>query len=351
MTAHVARWLFVGSYTDGRAGGIYTLEFDGRTDALRVMHEGGHAPNPSFIVQRGRHLYAAHELETRGCLAAYEVLDDGSLACRGACSAPAEAGTCFVAVDPNGRCLYGANYVSGSLACCMLSADGWPSGGLPAIPHQGSSANSERQASAHVHSIFFVPGADVLAAVDLGIDEVVLYRTEACGALERPAANRVVVPAGSGPRMLAFRPGQRLVALVDELANNVRLFRFDAAGLAWEAAGVLELTDALTCDGRAVLAAHPAFSPDGRRLYVSVRGLDVIVAFELDEADAVIRRAAFPSGGRSPRHFSLSPDGKLLAVANQDSNSVVMFAVDTTTGELSELTQLAIPHPSCVIWS
>lgn len=348
--ACVAQRLFVGSYTDGRAGGIYTLELGERMDALRIVHEGGHAANPSFLALRGRHLYAAHELETRGCLAAYEALADGSLVCRGTCSSPHEAGTCFVAVDPGGRCLYGTNYLSGSIACCTLSTDGWPSGGLPAVPHCGSSANSERQASAHVHSISFIPGTEVLAAVDLGIDEVVLYRFESCGALERPPAGHVSVPAGSGPRMLAFRPGQRLAALVDELANNVQLFQFDASGLTWEATEVLELTDALACDGRVVLAAHPAFSPDGRRLYVSVRGLDAIVVFELDEAGAVIGRAAFPSGGHGPRHFSLSPDGRLLAVANQESDNVVLFAVDVATGGLSELTRLTIPQPSCVIW-
>ena len=39
-----------------------------------------------------------------------------------------------------------------------------------------------------------------------------------------------------------------------------------------------------------------------------------------------------PTGGETPRHFSLSPDGRLLFVANQGSNTVVPFAIDAATG-------------------
>ena len=103
------RLLFAGTYTDGRAGGIFELAFNEEAGSLRIVREAGKAPNPSFVVQRGRHLYAAHELDDRSCLAAYAIEGDGSLVCRGSCSSPEDAGTCFVAVHPDGRCLYGAN--------------------------------------------------------------------------------------------------------------------------------------------------------------------------------------------------------------------------------------------------
>ncbi len=354
---HAPQRLFAGSYTeDGGDPGIYTLAFDEAECRLRVERRSGCAPNPSFLTLRNSMLYAAHELPDRGRVAAYAVQDDGALVCRGACMSPSDAGTCHATVHPSGRCLYGADYESGSISCCTLAPDGSPSGGLPSVRHHGSSANRQRQASAHVHSTAFVPGTDVLAAVDLGVDEVALYRTGACGALEQPPAARVAVPAGSGPRMLAFHPLLRLAALVDELANDVLLFRFDAAGLAWRPAGRLQLLDqsagrgARADDGRAVLAAHPAFSPDGRHLYVSVRGLDEIVLFALDEDAAPTGRAVFPSGGRGPRHFSLSPDGRLLAVANQDSDEAVLFALDAASGAPRELARLSLHRPSCIVW-
>ena len=372
-----SRRLFVGTYTDdGASEGIYALAFDEAERNLRVVIAGTHAPNPSFLVRTESALHVAHELADRSCLAVYSVADDGSLACRGTCSSPADAGTCFVAAHPDGRCLYGANYESGSVGLCLLAADGSPCGGLPSVRHAGSGPNRARQSAPHVHSASFVPGTSLLAAVDLGCDTVTLYRAEVTGTLETPPVETVHVPAGSGPRMLAFHPHLPLAALVNELANNVLLFRFDRAGRHWEQVKRLELptatgeceTDdacettngasasantagnAAAADKSAVLAAHPAFSPDGRHLYVSVRGGDRLALFDIDADGGASPQADYPSGGRGPRHFSLSPDGDHLAVANQGSGEVVLFALDTASGAPHEEARISIPQPSCIIW-
>ena len=129
--ARAKRRLFVGTYTEGTASeGIYVLAFDEDGRRLHIVNAGTHAPNPSYLVraqptgeQAGAEagaqtklggsetstLYAAHELADRSCLAAYEAAEDGTLCCRGTCSSSADAGTCFAAVHPGGRCLYGAN--------------------------------------------------------------------------------------------------------------------------------------------------------------------------------------------------------------------------------------------------
>ena len=341
------RRLFAGSYTDGADEGIYAIAFDESRLRLGIEHVGGHAPNPSFLVRSGSLLHAAHELDDRGCLAAYRIADDGSLSCRGACSSPQDAGTCFVAVHPHSQCLYGANYLSGSVGLCALSVDGTPCGGLPSVRHAGLGPIRARQASAHVHSASFVPGTNLLAVVDLGCDTVSLYRADVAGALVTPPVETVRAAAGSGPRMLAFHPRLPLAALVNELANDVALYRFGATGLGWQQVGRLELP-VVPGDVR---AAHPAFSPDGRRLYVSVRGSDRLCMFQVDERGGVSGCDDFPSGGRGPRHFALSPAGDFLAVANQDSDAIVLFALDAATGTPHEIARLEVSQPSCVAWA
>lgn len=88
------------------------------------MRADGCGANPTYLAQRGSLLFAAHELDSCGRMAAYAIEPDVSLTCRGACTAPYDAGTCFVLPDPNGRNLFGANYLSGSVACCALLDDG-----------------------------------------------------------------------------------------------------------------------------------------------------------------------------------------------------------------------------------
>ena len=38
--------------------------------------------------------------------------------------------------------------------------------------------------------------------------------------------------------------------------------------------------------------------------------------------------------GRIPRHFEVSPDGRFIAAANQDTSNIIMFRLDPATGRL-----------------
>ncbi|MFQ9181130.1 MAG: beta-propeller fold lactonase family protein [Eggerthella lenta] len=103
MSADVApalRRLFVGSYTDGAdRGGIRTIVFGEGGGEAHVVRADGCGANPTYLAQRGSLLFAAHELDSCGRMAAYAIEPDGSLTCRGACTAPYDAGTCFVLPD------------------------------------------------------------------------------------------------------------------------------------------------------------------------------------------------------------------------------------------------------------
>ena len=50
--------------------------------------------------------------------------------------------------------------------------------------------------------------------------------------------------------------------------------------------------------------------------------------------------------GQTPRNFALDPSGRLLLVANQNSNNVVTFRVDPKTGLLTPTGQtVEVPSP------
>lgn len=161
------------------------------------------------------------------------------------------------------------------------------------------------------------------------------------------AAETVRVPAGSGPRMVAYHPRLPMAALVNELACDVLVFRIDEGGLHWRIVEQLSLPQAPSGDA---LAAHIAFSPDGRQLYASVRGSDQLVVFPVDGQGRVAGRCDVASGGKGPRHFSPSPDGRFLAVANLASDDVRLFERDAD-GMLRAVACVDVPQPACVIWN
>ncbi|CAF4617793.1 unnamed protein product [Rotaria sp. Silwood1] len=51
----------------------------------------------------------------------------------------------------------------------------------------------------------------------------------------------------------------------------------------------------------------------------------------------------------TPRNFNISPNGKFLIVANQDSNNLVLFTIDQITGKLTTTGSIvSISKPTCV---
>jgi hypothetical protein len=56
-----------------------------------------------------------------------------------------------------------------------------------------------------------------------------------------------------------------------------------------------------------------------------------------------------PTGGREPRNFAIDPTGSFLLAANQKSHNIVMFRIDTGSGELSRTGhEVEISMPVCV---
>jgi 6-phosphogluconolactonase len=56
-----------------------------------------------------------------------------------------------------------------------------------------------------------------------------------------------------------------------------------------------------------------------------------------------------PTLGKEPRHFALDPAGKWMIVANQNSDSLVVFRIDEQTGRLVPAGVTAkVPMPVCV---
>jgi len=56
-----------------------------------------------------------------------------------------------------------------------------------------------------------------------------------------------------------------------------------------------------------------------------------------------------PTLGRTPRNFRIDPTGNFLLAANQDSNSIVLFAIDPDTGKLTPKGHsLDVAAPTCV---
>lgn len=77
----------------------------------------------------------------------------------------------------------------------------------------------------------------------------------------------------------------------------------------------------------------------GRFVYVSNRGHNSIAVFAVDQTTGNLSPVSIQqTGGKCPRHFGLSPCGRFAVVGDQDSNVVRVFKVCPNNGTL-ELVQ------------
>lgn len=345
--------VFIGTYTTDGSKGIYVYRFQPETGELVFTGHTAQETDPSFLAPSvdGRTLYSVSETgnfdgKPTGAVSAWR-LDPASGALAFLNRQPS-GGTspCHLSVTADGRFVAAASYGSGTVCLLPVAADGslQPGG---TVQHEGSGPNAKRQKGPHAHSITPDPSTGRLYAADLGIDQIRLYDI-ADGALKSADPAALVMPAGVGPRHLAFHANGRWLYVINEMGNSVTLFtRADAQSPFVLVESVPTLPEGW--EGEST-CADIHIHPNGQFLFGSNRGHDSIVSYRIDPATGKLTLVGHtPSGGRQPRNFALDPSGRFLYAAHQKSGNVVGFRVDPATGGLSPIGfELMIPTPVCV---
>ena len=343
---------FVGSYTKADFGeysaegnGIYTCSLDKSTGEMTLLSCSENIVNPTYLTldKAGKQLYSLQEIGNQPTGLSYRINQDSSLSVMNEQNITG-GGPCHVSLDKDEQFVAMANYGSGNVVLFSKLEDGSLSKELDSIQHVGSSINTDRQEGPHAHAAVFTDD-DLLLVVDLGLDEIKRYK------LDRAAGKLIThdslkVPAGHGPRHLVFHPSGKYLFVVNELISSISIFDYSQA-----TPKLLETVSTLPDDTQvesycAAIRIHPS----GNYIYASNRGHDSIAVFSFDAATADLKPIEFTStGGQLPRDFNIDASGKLLIAANQQSNSLLSFWLDSDTGKLSPTGhELEIGTPVCV---
>jgi len=346
--------VYFGTYTDGDSQGIYQSEFDLASGELSDPELAAEVVNPSFLAihPSRKFLYAVSEIslldgQTTGGVSAFAIDRSGGTLKLLNQQSSQGAGPCHLVVDATGGAVLVANYGGGSVASLPLAADGRLGAAASAIQHEGHSVDPGRQQEPHAHSINIDPENRFAVAADLGLDKVLVYRLDAKQATlaphDPPSAS---VAGGSGPRHFAFHPGGKFAYVINEMANTVTAFSYDAGKLT-EVQTIGTLPEG---DEEASYTAEVQVHPSGKFLYGSNRGHDSIAIFAIDQETGTLTAAGHqPTGGKTPRNFGIDPTGAYLLAANQASDNVVVFRIDGETGGLTPTgREIRVVSPVCV---
>jgi 6-phosphogluconolactonase len=352
----VERLAYVGTYTtDGRSDGIYRLRLDTASGALRLDGLAAKSTNPSYLALHpsGRVLYAANEIaefkgEPTGAVSAFAIAPTSGALTLMNQQASQGKGPCYVSVDRTGTVVLVANYGGGSIATLPVRRDGRLEIARHVVKHDGTGADPVRQSAPHAHCILADPDNRFVLAVDLGIDAVLSYRFDARTAAITVVPSGAATKQGAGPRHLVFHPTGRYAYVVNELDSTLAAYTYDP-----EQGTLAELQVTSASPSGTVTDNHPAdvhVAASGRFLYASNRGDDTIAVFAIDASTGTLSPVQqVPSGGNSPRNFTLDPTGRFLVAANQKSDTIVSFRVDPETGRLTPTgSRVELASPVCV---
>lgn len=321
--------IILGSYNlkEGeKTAGIHTGTFDPENGRIRIEYKDNHSDNPSFLTvsKDKKYLIAANETDKGSALDCFRFQEDGTLKW---IDRQSDVGSscCHVEYAQNGKYVTGTNYGDGSVFSYGIDPQGYFCGRRSFIQHEGSGPVYDRQEHAHAHSIRRFPGSDLLLACDLGADRLFRYQCDENGAFcaweKQPF---IEGPAGWGPRHMEFSTDQKYLYVVGELLNQVVVYHY-TEGLFKQIQAVSTLPDDFQADN---LAADIHLHPNGKWLYVSNRGHDSIVQFQIEENGMLTRTGDFSCGGKGPRNFAVCETH--LLCASQLSDCVTVFAFNAS---------------------
>lgn len=351
--------LFIGTYTqkeghvDGKADGVYVYEMNKETGALRYLSTSSSVISPSYLAvhDNGKWVYAVNEYSGgEDAFASVTALEynpeDHSLNYLNEVSSMGQY-PCYVSIDNTGKFVMAANYVGGSVALFPITEDGMLEANTSYKKHEGSSAHP-RQDAPHAHQIIQHPTQDWVVAIDLGADRVYEYELDTLSQTLNYVGDYPNSPRMSGPRHLAFHPTLETAYMLNELIGTVEVYRTA------EEVRMRRTTQMISTqeegDTRNPASAAIKVHPNGKFLYASNRGeLNEIAVFAIDDKGGLTPVGRQSTLGLTPRDFEIDPSGRFLLAANQDTDTIVTFAIDQETGMLSEIGFVAeVPTPVCL---
>jgi 6-phosphogluconolactonase len=342
--------VFAGTYTKATGHSIYAFQFNpskGKLSPLGVATEKldtsfslAEHPSHRFLYSAGLDGRAVSGFAIDRKIGKLDLLNQVS----------AGDGPCHLAVDATGHWLAVANYNDGTITLLPIHSDGTLGQPVAVERHQGSGPTRKRRQGPHAHAVLFAPDNHFLLAADLGLDKIFIYQFDAArGTVTPNNPSSASVSPGSGPRHLTFHPNGRVLYVINELANSITAFHYDAKNGSLDSfQNVPTLPEGFK---GASYAAEIAVNRAGTCLYASNRGHDSIALFSIDGRNQMLTPMGHTAAqGKFPVHLALDPTEKYLLVSNQNSDNVIVFRVHVPNRLTPAGSSVNVPKPVCVLF-
>ncbi|WP_104400421.1 lactonase family protein [Vibrio penaeicida] len=340
--------ILIGSYTQsigamtGEGKGISSVQMNLETGAFDKLTLISDAQNPAYLIYQNGQVFAINEF-ANGKGAGLSVHDIKNHQLTLLDSNPVDGDyPCHVAVNSDQTLAVTSNYGTGNFS--LFSLNNGQLEHIQTIQHVGSGPNADRQEGPHAHFACFLKQTNEIVTVDLGTDRVSFYPISN-SLINESEVQHVQTPSGSGPRHLVLSKDELKAYVLCELSEEVLVLKKNEQTI-WEIASTIS-PFAEHNEGGAAAAIR--LSADERFVYVSGRQQSSIVCLKVELSGDLTVVQTVSSGGLNPRDFNLTPNGKWLVAANQDTNNLVSYRRNEENGTLQETGHsISTGNPVCV---
>ena len=332
--ASAATFVYVSNAEDGDIG-VYALKPDGTLDP-RGRAAAAKTVMPMAVSPDKRFLYA-HSRSKPYSFHAYGI-DGKTGALKLVASSPAADSFPYISLDRTGRFLFGASYAGAVISVNAVGKDGRVSEKPIQVIPVGRNAHSIRVDATNKY--VYTP--------TLGSDEIFQFRFDArTGKLASNTPSIVLMKAGTGPRHFITSKDNKFAYVLSELVATVTTLALDAkTGLLTE----VSVASALPPDSKLVpgaprggvgapggppprdtsndiWAADLHLTPNGKFLYATERTNSTVAGFSVDGASGKLTYLSSIPTEKQPRGFNISPDGKVMVVSGEKSDTLTVYAI------------------------
>lgn len=233
----------------------------------------------------------------------------------------------YVQVDRTGSWLLAASYSEGVVGLARI-AEGVVQGPPTVVLETGKKAHCIQTDPANRFA--FVPHVGELNKV-----EQLRFDAQA-GTLAPNHPPHLAAGEGQGPRHMQFHPNGRWVYFVNEQGKSVTLCDYDAGKGTLKARQSVSTVPA-DWDLAKGSCADIHVTADGRFVYASNRGHDSLAMFSVDSSSGELTSLGQAPTEKTPRSFCLTPGDGFVVSAGEGSHSLIVYRRNSETGLLNPL--------------
>lgn len=338
---------YVSTYTQGEAYGIHIYDVD-LEEGKFTLKDKVKISNSSYVTisHNSKYLYSITDFGVE----AYRIEPDGNLTVLGNSGINGMRG-CYLSTDYEDRFLFVAGYHDGKITVLKLKEDGSFDGICDEVFHKGWGNVAERNFRPHVNCVKMTRDNKYLCAADLGMDFVDVYTVDkTTGKLK--LIDIIHSDQESAPRHIKLSKDGKFMYIVHELNNHIDVYSYKDKGNSPEFEKIQSVETLNNYHAKGSAASALSISKDGNYIVSSNAGDNSVIIFSIDKTTGELSKVlCLPISGDYPKDACLFPDNKHLVSLNHESNTMTFFKVDLENGLLMmNQREIKVQKPNCIIF-